>query len=263
MIRVRYLILAILLAVILLVLVLASGCEYRKPVFERFPMENPYPPLEAQDIAYLDEHFDLGSFMDGAESSGDAAIADAILAWQRSRMFLALDGDFSDLSYPMRWNQVLPGIYPVKRMIRERQHEDPDDGGRLKIYGVCWDYAAIFIAIAEAYEVEVRLNAYRIYLSDQSWFEGTNRNEGADLGMSPQESDALCETLGDLGYAFPEYLLNDAMRETFIHYRPEVYLDGEWVAYDATGPDGDFIVDGNYPDPVGWDEFADPSLAIR
>jgi len=250
MIRVRYLVLAILLAIVLLVLVLASGCEPQGPVFERFAVENPYPSLDVEDIAYLEEHFDLGSFMDCAKSSGDAAIADAILAWQRSRMFLALDGELSDLSYPMRWNQILPGVYPVKRMIRERQHEDLDDGGRLKIYGVCWDHAAIFIAIAEAYDVEVRLNAYRIYLSDQSWFEGTNRNEGADLGMSGQESDALRDALGDLGYDIPEYLLNDAMRETFIHYRPEVSLDGVWVAYDATGADGEFADDRNYPDPA-------------
>ncbi|MDX9940339.1 MAG: hypothetical protein RBT44_10335, partial [Sphaerochaetaceae bacterium] len=79
MIRVRYLVLAILLAIVLLVLVLASGCEHQGPVFERFAVENPYPSLDVEDIAYLEEHFDLGSFMDGAKSSGDAAIADAIL----------------------------------------------------------------------------------------------------------------------------------------------------------------------------------------
>ena len=50
----------------------------------------------------------------------DAEIAQQIWEWQQEHMYYIADpNDQSDISYPMRWNYMIPGIYPVKEMVTE------------------------------------------------------------------------------------------------------------------------------------------------
>ena len=75
----------------------------------------------------------LADELAGADYKSTAA---NILAWQDATMKYADPGTQADASYAMRWNYILPGIFPVSDIVEERV--DAVDG---MIYGVCWDYA--------------------------------------------------------------------------------------------------------------------------
>lgn len=265
MVRIRYLVSAIILTLILILLVLTSGCKEDMYSFEKFPARDPAPAFDQGDIDYLTDNFSLPVLLQTQDSSNaDADVADAIVVWQHDYMKLA--PNVGDLSYPMRWNQVMPGIYPAEDLIQDRHYVDADDGNTNKIYGVCWDFASMFAAIARYHGLDVMISAWQVYLSDredlQVDYDVNNLNEGADRGMSPAESSALVERLNSLGYDIPERVLQDSIFETYVHYRPEVWIEDDWMPFDATEPSGDYVINTNYS-PVAWDEFLNEDLCTR
>jgi len=257
MVRMRYVVGAIILTVVLL-LVITSGCHNDFAVFEKFFASDPAIAFNQDDIDYLVQnfHFPLLS----AEEHTDTEIADAIVNWQDQYMVLGLN--VPDLSYPMRWNQVIPGVYSARDLIRDRHHSEESTN---KIYGVCWDFATVFTAIAQYYELTVRITAWQVYLSDheelQVDYEVENQQEGPDQGMSPTELQALIERLHILDYDIPEHVLQNAIFETYVHYRPEVYIDDTWYSYDATNPN-DTYKNAEYGE-ISWDMFLDEDICIK
>lgn len=256
MVRMRYVVGAIILTVVLLFLIFTLGCHIDIPVFEKFSASDPAIVLEQEDIDYLVQNFHFPVLQDKTETE----IADAIYNWQDQ--YMALGPNVLDLSYPMRWNQVIPGVYPAKDLIRNRHITEESTN---KIYGVCWDFATIFTAIAQYYRLTVRITAWQIYLSDheelQEDYVVENQQEGPDQGMSPTESQALVGRLQFLGYDIPEHVLQNAVFETYIHYRPEVFIDGVWESYDATNPN-DTYKNAEYGE-IPWDMFLDEDICIE
>lgn len=228
------------LIVLVLTLSIASLSCGTNPVASsaKFTKFIPYQALTTAEVVAL-----------GASgfSGSDEAIANQILAWQDNNMKYVTPDIKTDVSYPMRWNYIMPGIYPVKEMIQERKI---DDAGTQKIYALCWDYAAIFCAIAKYYGLEVRISAWKEYLSGIP---------GGRKGMSPTEYDALKTKLQKNGLSFSYETINNAARETWKHYRAEVKINGIWQAFDGTYPTGEYADDSRYT-PVAWDEGADPNL---
>lgn len=235
-----------------------SGCRDDMYDFEKFVVSDPARTFEQDDIDYLAANFSLPSILQTRNSSNSASeIADAILAWQGS--YMELSPPLQDISYPMRWNQVIPGIYPADDLIRDRHFSEESVD---KIYGVCWDFATIFTAIARYHNLDVRITAWQVYLSDredlQEEYPVPNLNDGADRGMSPVESESLVARLRLLGYDIPEQLLQEAIFETYIHYRPEVSINDVWQSYDATNPNETYQ---NAPyEEIVWDHFKDEAI---
>jgi hypothetical protein len=163
-----------------------------------------------------------------------------------------------DVSYPMRWNNIMPGVYPVSRMIRSRHIQE---GETTKIYGLCWDYAAIFKAIADHYGLQTRITAYKMYMADD-YHETGDLETTPNYGMGPAESNALMNRLSEINLSIPEYALNDAMVETYVHYRPEVFMGGAWESYDATSPSGAYADHPNYS-LVNWYDGLNTLVAYR
>jgi|GEM_PF-942475 len=205
----------------------------------KFPIFSPYEALEQDEVESLGADGFTGT---------DEEIAVAIVAWQDSNMYFASPMDYQDVSYPMRWNYIMPGIYPVDEMVVERRTGDG------KIYGICWDYAAIFSAIANYYGLETRVTAYKIYMSGSATGE---------TGMGPQEYEAMVPKLEQNGLNFTYEDIRAAAHETWIHYRAEVNVDGTWTAFDGTHPTDDaYIIDSNF-EVAPWDEGAASSLTVR
>lgn len=255
MIRMRNLVSTIFLTLLFIPI---FGCREDLYEFEKFVASDPARALEQDDIYYLAANFSLPSILQTQNPSNSATdIADAIFTWQGSHM--KLSPNVQDLSYPMRWNQVIPGIYPAEDLIRNRHFSEESVD---KIYGVCWDFATIFTAIARYHHLDVRISAWQVYLSDrvdlQEEYDVPNLNDGADRGMSPDESEALVARLRLLGYDIPEQLLQEAIFETYVHYRPEVLIDDTWVSYDATHPNETYQ---NAPyHEIVWNHFLDEDL---
>jgi transglutaminase-like putative cysteine protease len=205
--------------------------------------ESPAQKYEGADPAVALDALTLKAILaDGLAGVDDKSTAANILAWQDATMKYADPVSQADASYAMRWNYILPGIFPVSDMVEERV--DKVDG---KIYGVCWDYAAIFIAIARSYGLSARMTAWKKYMS------GT---PGGEKGMGPDEYEALKLklTAKSLSYSYDQ--ISEVARETWVHYRAEVETsDGDWEAFDGTNPTGDYAIDSNYS-PVAWDEGA-------
>jgi hypothetical protein len=204
----------------------------------KFQMFSPYEALTAEEVESLGADGFTGT---------DEEIANAIVAWQKANMHFASPMNYPDVSYPMRWNYIMPGIYPVSEMVVERVTGDGE------IYGICWDYAAIFSAIANYYGLETRVTAYKIYMSESSTGE---------TGMGPQEYEAMEPKLEQNGLDFTYEDIRAAAHETWIHYRAEVNIDGAWVAFDGTDPtDEAYILDSNF-EVAPWDEGADSDLTV-
>ncbi len=202
---------------------------------------SPYPALSSADITYL-----------GASgfSGSDEAVANSILSWQKSKMHLATPAEKSDVSYAMRWNNIMPGIYPVSDMIRDKVLRVGRD---TLIYGVCWDFAAIYISVAKYYGLETRMTAWKTFMSGVP---------GGQKGLGPDEYNALKVLLDENGLSFSYELVNSVIKETYIHYRAEVKIDGVWKAFDGTSPTGEYADDSNYT-AVAWDEGLSSVLARK
>lgn len=226
-------------AIILVFPFLVSSCNTASAPAVKFKMFTPYAALSASEITAI-----------GADgfSGTDEAVANAILNWQNNNMKLVDPSIKSDASYPMRWNNIMPGIYPVSDMVTARTM---DDAGVQKIYGVCWDFASIFCSIAGYYGLEARVTAWKIYMSGVP---------GGEKGLSPDEYNTLLPKLTAGGVSFSYDKINSIIKETYIHYRAEVKINGTWRSYDGTGPTGEYANDANYS-ASSWDEGYSSELA--
>ncbi|MFH1447034.1 MAG: hypothetical protein ABIG43_06470 [Chloroflexota bacterium] len=213
-------------------------------IVEQFDIFNPYQALTSQEIAQL-----------GADgfSGSDGDIAQSILEWQgRHMQYIGDPNQKPDISHPMRWNYFLPGIFPVSEMIYERVL---DNG---LIYGLCWDYAAIFSAIANYYELETRVTAYKVYMSDTN----PSIDKSTANGMSPDEFALLKPILERHGLLLSYDQISRAARETWSHYRAEVKIDGKWVAFDGAPLATGDTASAEY-EIASWDEGYDPDLLYK
>ena len=212
-----------------------AAAEESNPQFAVF---NPYDALTSDEIVQIKA--------DGFSGS-DEEIAQAILKWQAENMFYIGDPNQQpDISYPMRWNYMLPGFFPVSEMVQERRLENG------KIYGLCWDYAAIFNAIANFYELEARVTANKVYISDTN----PSIDKSTANGMGPEEFEALQPRLieHDLNLSYDQ--ISRAARETWSHYRAEVKIGDKWLPFDGV-PD---VAEGPEYEIATWDEGYDPNL---
>ncbi len=157
----------------------------------QFEIFNPYQAFSEEEMTALG----------AADFSGtDQEIAQMIINWQNTNMhYIGDPNQQADISHPMRWNFFLPGIYPVSDMVQDRRMADG------KIYGLCWDYASIFTAMASYYDLDVRVTAYKTLMSD------LNPQFQKGAGMSKEEYEAILpflenmEDLRDAQEALAEY----------------------------------------------------------
>lgn len=184
---------------------------------------------------------DLGA--DGFTGT-DKEIAQQIYDWQANNMDYAGPMDnFFDAGFGARWNMVIPGIYPASKRII---HKTDDD----KVYGICSDFAYIYIAIANAYGLESRVTTYTFdaYENIYGCLPLMFQDEESNRGMNTEEYDLLNVELKANGIDLTYDQLYRAMQgrstvEGHIqgpHNRAEVLLDGKWVAFDATKEFSDF-----------------------
>jgi len=208
-------------------------------VTEQFEIFNPYQAFSEEEMT------DLGA----ADFSGtDQEIAQLIINWQKANMhYIGDPNQQADISHPMRWNFFLPGIYPVSDMVQDRRMADG------KIYGLCWDYASIFVAMADYYDLECRVTAYKTLMSD------LNPIFQAGAGMDPEEYKVLQPKLAALGLDLDYEHIRRSSRETWAHYRAEVKIGKEWVAFDGAPGVSEEYASYTY-DLVNWDEGYDPEL---
>ena len=202
---------------------------------ESFVIFNPYGAIQESILE------DIGA--DGFNGT-DEEIANQILKWQADNMQYIGDPNVKeDISYPMRWNYMIPGIFPVENMLKERVLETG------KIYGLCWDYAAIYSAIASSYGLEVRVTALKKYLSDIN----SEIDKSSKEGLSVEEYDILNKKLLEAGVDYSYSQVDRVARETWVHYRAEVKINDTWVSMD-----GVTIVTGEYKngnfEVATWDE---------
>jgi len=173
-------------------------------------------------------------------TGSDEEIAQQIYNWQEENMAYVGDpGLQMDVSYQGRWNMFLPGIFPASELLVEHVNEDG------KVYGICSDYTIIFCAIANSYGLETRNNTFTNYkFSDaNSWVDPETTR-----GLAQEEYDALNEKLINHGVALTYDQIDRVAREGYVHQRPEVKIDGEWVSFDGAGiaPTGDYLNEENY-----------------
>ncbi|MDO9545773.1 MAG: hypothetical protein Q7J07_03365 [Pelolinea sp.] len=214
-------------------------------VTEQFEIFSPYEALSEKEIIHL-----------GADgfSGSDEEIARSILDWQRQHMqYIGDPRQKPDISHPMRWNYFLPGIFPVSEMIQERVL---DNG---LIYGLCWDYAAIYSAIANYYGLETRVTAFKVYMSDTN----PSIDKSTANGMGPDEFEAMKPLLERHELSLSYDQISRAARETWSHYRAEVNIEGKWTAFDGVPSISDEYADDVNYDVAPWDEGYDPDLLYK
>ncbi len=206
---------------------------------EQFEIFNPYQAFSEEEMIALG----------AADFSGtDQEIAQMIINWQNTNMqYIGDPNQQADISHPMRWNFFLPGIYPVSDMVQDRRMADG------KIYGLCWDYASIFVAMAEYYDLECRVTAYKTLMSDlNSIFQ-------AGAGMDKDEYQVLQPRLAAVGLELDYNHISRSSRETWAHYRAEVKIGDKWVAFDGAPGVSEEYASYEY-DLVNWDEGYDADL---
>jgi len=175
-------------------------------------------------------------------------IANQIYQWQKQRMYNVGFGtslEALEAAYTLRWNTILPGIYPVSEIVVERKKTID---GEEKIYGTCWDFAAVFIAVARAYNLEVRMTAIK-------------ETPNVPTGMPLSEYNALKPKLEKAKVSFTYTQISNAIKIPYKHYRAEVKIGGEWVPKDASVAEGT-SPPGTYEE-YRWDERADPNLTTK
>lgn len=206
---------------------------------EQFEIFNPYQAFSDEEM------ISLGA----ADFSGtDQEIAQMIIDWQNANMhYIGDSNQQADISHPMRWNYFMPGIYPVSDMVQDRLMADG------KIYGLCWDYASIFAAMAGYYDLDVRVTAYKALMSD------LNPQFQKGAGMSKEEYEAILPRLNEQGLNIDYDHISQSSRETWTHYRAEVKIGEEWVAFDgAPGVSAEYAA--KTYSVASWDEGYDVNL---
>ena len=206
---------------------------------EEFEIFNPYQAFSEEEM------ISLGA----ADFTGtDQEIAQMIINWQNGNMhYIGDPNQQADISHPMRWNYFMPGIYPVSDMVQERLMADG------KIYGLCWDYASIFTAMASYYGLDVRVTAYKALLSD------LNPQFQKGAGMSMEEYEAILPRLTEQGLNIDYDHISQSSRETWSHYRAEVKIGEEWVAFDGAPGVSEEYAAKTYS-VAAWNEGYDTNL---
>ncbi len=170
----------------------------------------------------------------------DEQIAQQIFKWQQENMvYIGDTGQQMDVSYQGRWNLFMPGIYPASELLVEHVN---DKG---KIYGICSDYSLIFCAIANSYGLETRNNIFTKYKFSEvnKWVDPETTR-----GLALLEYQALNEKLTKHGVNLTYGQIDRVARESYVHARPEVKINGDWVSFDGAGiiPTGDYLIKENY-----------------
>ncbi len=233
----------------LAVLLLLSSCGVTSSSTVRFKIANPYEGvLTTADIKELKvDTICTGSTVE--------EISNQIMLWQNTYMIMRSPTQNPDVSYAMRWNKVMPGIYPIDDLVYEKR---VTDNSISKIYGVCWDYAAVYFAIASYYGLDVRMTALDKYGTEHGVYPTRNIPE---KGMSPTpEFSAFEPKLIDNGLSFTVDDFQNSPLETYAHYRVEVWISPNWVSKDATYPTGEWANDSNYVVDA-WNSHYDTNLA--
>lgn len=205
---------------ILLLFVLLAGCTTQNNNYANSQSvelyNSPISNFTSEQISFL-----------GINCEGDSAqIAECILNWQKNNFLYAnQDLQLQDISDVIRWNYMIPGIYPTRELIVERRIND-------KIYGVCFDYAITYCSIANYYNLTCRVA--------NSITKPSDNDESITIttGMSVEEYLRLKEKLklNNLDYSYS--LMNNVAMETPEHYWAEVLIDNNWIVMDASGIEG-------------------------
>lgn len=211
--------------------------------FSDFVMNDPVSVFSKEDIDLL-----------GVSCQGsDLEIAECIKSWQESNMIYCSPMDFIDCADPMRFNYMLPGIYPSNEIIREKLSND-------MVYGVCFTYASVYCSIAKYYGLSCRvMNS----LTKPS--ERTGNTQGI-TGLGPDEYNRLKIKLAKNGYDYSYDLIRGIARETAEHYWAEVLINGAWLAFDAsnkaTGGNvtSEYVLTGDF-EVTNW-SLNDPMLQV-
>ena len=234
-------------------------------ILEKCSYKEQYEIWDITSEVFSDETLiELGAF---GFTGTDAEIAQQIYDWQAANMDYASPTDsYQDVGFGSRWNNMLPGIYPASERIN---HVSPDG----KIYGICGDFASIYIAIANAYDLEVRetifplerheelFNSLPAEVLDERTFRGLGREEFELLNIILQKNGI------ELSYEQVHRAIQG--RSTIagqiqgLHSRAEVFLDGKWVAFDGTRAFLDLALDDAYDNdenyvPANWDGIYNP-----
>lgn len=195
----------------------------------------------------------------------DAEIAQQIVDWQTANMdYAGPDKNYDDAGYTSRWNFMIPGIFPASKRI-----EQVNSVG--KIYGICYDYAYIYVAIANAYGLETRVTTLTLEKhkelfgelppgpDDETTFRGLSRDEYELLKVHLDENDI------DLNYDQIHRAIQGIStlegHKQGIHSRAEVKIDGQWVAMEVKNaiadPSPEYLDSANYI-PQNWDGIYNP-----
>jgi hypothetical protein len=198
-------------------------------------------------------------------SGSDEEISQQIYDWQTANMeFAGADDSYTDAGYGARWNAIIPGIYPASKRINHLT----DDG---KIYGICFDFAYIYCAIANSYNLDCRVATYTYetyeenngvhpWLLDESTFRGLGRDEYELLKVELDAED-IDLTYDQIHRAIQGYSLIDGQVQG-PHGRAEVLINDEWLAFDATiffngVPSNVDLIPENYSEQ-NWDGIYNP-----
>lgn len=173
-------------------------------------------------------------------TGSDEEIAQQIFDWQKENMQYIYDtGVQMDASYQGRWYMFLPGIFPASELIVEHVNEAG------KIYGICSDYALIYCVIANTYGLESRISFFTKYKFSEvnDWVDPATTR-----GLAPEEYQALNEKLTKHGVNLTYDQIDRVARESYVHTRPEVKINGEWVSMDGASipPKGEYLMDEYY-----------------
>ncbi len=199
---------------------------------EQFEIWDPFTEILSDELL---EKIGANNF-----TGSDEEIANQIFRWQQENMVYIDDPSLQmDVSYQGRWNLFMPGIYPASELLVEHLN------GEGKIYGICSDYSIIFIAIANSYGLETRNNTFTKYkFSDvNQWVDPETTR-----GLAFEEYEALNEKLAKHNVNLTYDQIDRVARESYVHARPEVKINGEWVSFDGAGiaPTGEYLNEENY-----------------
>jgi len=167
----------------------------------------------------------------------DAEIANQIFEWQINNMEYAdASGSHTDAGFGARWNSMIPGIYPPSKIIENKNEKG-------QVYGICFDYSAVYCAIAKAYGLECRVTVFTFEAFEKIYGCLPLQVVESELnrGMGRDEYELLNEILKENGIELTYDQVYRAISGISLidghvqgpHSRAEVYLDGEWVAMDA------------------------------
>ncbi len=141
-----------------------NNCTYDGKFIARSPVSN----FTINDINRL-----------GVNCSGsDAEIAECIYDWQVNNMIYTTTnpdkGPFN-MPYPIKWQEILPGIYNSKDVIEQQVTKDG------KVYGICFDFAVVYCSIARYYGLNCRIMETGLNLNNETRPGGMSRNEYDEL----------------------------------------------------------------------------------